>query len=474
MALIHEITGEKCGVFGTYNEGYEAAKVVHLGLGDLQHRGQQGAGMATSDGKEIHSEKREGLVYQGFKTEADIKNLKGYIGIGHVRYPTSGGADFNHLQPVVVNLKNGDKLAVAHNGNFPSVTKPQKFLEKIKEYIPGSNDSEMATHIMAHFLNQGASLEDSIRETYPYMTGVFSMLAMTKDKLAAFRDAKGIRPLSAARLNGGWVFSSETCAFDRMFAQNDFDIEPGQMMVASKNGLDKHQIVPGDLKLDLFEFIYFARPDSRLLGESVYQARKKMGQILAQENPAKVDLVVPVLNSGGPAANGFARELKTPLEAVLVKNPYVGRTFIEPEQHLREKGVDLKHSVVKEAVAGLRICVVDDSIVRSTTIQRIVRMFKRAGAKEVHVRVTAPPLLYPNFYGMDTATQKELIAANLTHDQITEKIGADSLAFLSLEGTARATNHPLTKFNTSNFTGNYDVDIGERESEIRRLVYAYS
>lgn len=452
---------EKCAVFGVYN-AHEASREVYFGLYSLQHRGQESSGIASSDGNKIHVHKSNGLVAQVFE-EKDFDHLKGTSAIGHNRYSTSGGTLHQHNQPV---HKSGDPLALAHNGNLPSTKALESFLTKNNISLDHLNDSEMIYEAIKVEMGKGKSLVDAITETYHLFTGAFALLVMTKDELVALQDPYGIRPLSIGKLNGGYAFSSETCALDTVNAKFIRDVEPGEMVVASRDGLKTYNLVKGQRKLDIFEFVYFARPDSKLLGKRIYEVRQNFGKILAQENLIKADVVIPVPESAIPAAIGYSMESGIQYQQGLIKNRYIGRTFIMPDQRLRDRSVQMKLIPVPEVIAGKKVIVIDDSIVRGTTTGKIIKMLRQAGAKEVHVMISSPPVKYPDFYGINTPLQKDLIAATKSVEEIKEFIGADSLTYLSYDGLIRATELPETMFNTSMFNGKYPIDIKERAEGI--------
>lgn len=452
---------EKCAVFGVYN-AHEASRETYFGLYALQHRGQESSGIASSDGHKIHVHKSNGLVAQVYE-EKDFEHLKGEIAIGHNRYSTSGGTLHQHNQPV---HKSGDPIALAHNGNLPSTKALEEFLIKNGVSLDHLNDSEMMYEAIKFEMGRGKSLADAITDTYHLFTGAFALLVMTKDELVALQDPYGIRPLSIGKLNGGYAFSSETCALDTVNAKFIRDVEPGEMVVANKDGLKTFNLVKGKRKLDIFEFIYFARPDSKLLGKRLYEVRQNFGKTLAREYPIKADVVIPVPESAIPAAIGYSMESGIQYQQGLIKNRYIGRTFIMPDQRLRDKSVQMKLIPVPEVLDGKRVIVVDDSIVRGTTTGKIVKMLRQSGAKEVHVIISSPPVKYPDFYGINTPFQKDLIGANMSVEDISKYIGADSLNYISFDGMIRATGLPEEMFNTSMFNGKYPIDIKERAKDI--------
>lgn len=453
--------GEKCGIFGIFGNTLDAARLTYFGLYALQHRGQESSGIVVSDGKALHSHKGTGLVAHVY-SEEDLKKLTGHLAIGHNRYSTSGGASSHHNQPVL-----HDKLfALAHNGNLPSTTKLEVFLAKKGIHTYGLNDSELMYEAIRYYLHKGFSLADAVEKSFPLFTGVFSLLLMDKDNLIALRDKCGIRPLAMAKLNGGYVFASETSAFDLMTAEYIRDVAPGEMIVVNNAGYEIRQIVKGTQKLDIFEFIYFSRPDSILLGKRVNSVRKNLGKILAKESPVKADVVIPVPDSAIPAALGYAKQSRIPFDHGLIKNRYIHRTFIKPEQHLREMSVQVKLNPIREVIEGKRVIVVDDSLVRGTTMKKIIKLIRGAGAREVHVRISCPPHKYPDFYGIDIPRQEDLIAARMSVEDVCKSIHADSLAYLSYKGMVKATGLPESVFSTSVFSGIYPIDICERRQDI--------
>lgn len=459
--------GEKCAVFGIYGrKGLQAARLTYFGLYTQQHRGQESSGISASSGHNIRTHKALGLVTQVY-TEENLKQLKGHIAIGHNRYSTSGGSHDSHSQPVTSRRGPNDVLVLAHNGNLPVDDNLSKFLKEKGFYTDGLNDSELIHQIIRYYLVKTGSLEEAIKSTFPMLKGAFCLLVMTKDKIAAVRDSYGIRPLSLGKLGGGYVFSSETCAIDTVDGRVIRDIKPGEMVVVGPSGLKSYQLAKPIPKLDVFEFVYFARPDSKLLGKSVYEVRRNMGVQLARENPIKADVVIPIPDSSIPAAIGYAATLKIPLEFALTKNRYIGRTFIMPDQHLRERGVEMKHNPIREIIKGKNVVVIDDSIVRGTTAKKLVLILKKNGAKKVHIVSSSPPVRFPDFYGINTRSQKELIGANLSIPKIKKFIGADSLYYLSYKGLLKAIGVPEDQLCTACFTGEYPIDIGKKKKLIK-------
>lgn len=455
---------EKCAVFGIFGEGLDVSRLSFFGLFALQHRGQEGSGIAVGDGTSIVCHKNVGLVTQVYTEEA-IQGMKGFCAIGHNRYSTSRGTGLLHAQPVTI----GDSFTLAHNGNLPSTTALEEFLKKHDVGIEGKNDSELMAEAIAYYIHSGHSIKESIKYAFPLFTGAFSLVVMTKDALVAVRDGWGIRPLVMGKLNGGFVFASETCAFHAIGAEFLREVVPGEMVIVTKAGVESVQIVPPSHKLDIFEFVYFARPDSVMLGKSVYQVRRNFGMRLAEEYRPDADLVVPVPETAIPMAIGYANQSGIPLELGLIKNRYIHRTFIQPDQHSRDLGVKLKLVPLPEVIRGKRIILIDDSIVRGTTSRPIVKSLFDAGAAEVHFLVSSPPVQFPDFYGIDTPAQKDLIAADNTLEEIREFLGATSLYYLSLSGLIAATGLSRESFNTSCFTGEYPIDLRERASEVRHI-----
>lgn len=458
---------EKCAVFGIFGKGIDAARLTYFGLYALQHRGQESSGIAASDGKLINIHKAMGLVAQVYN-EHDFEKLNGNLAIGHNRYATFGGSTDDHIQPSSDHEK---KVVLAHNGNLPSVEKLRKFLVSKDISVKNLNDSEMMLKAISYYLSQGMSLEKAMTLSFPLFTGAFSLLVMTKNKIAAMRDQYGIRPLSIGKLNGtGFVFSSETCALDTVNATFLRDVKPGELVILDGKGLHSRQLAKPNLKLDIFEFVYFTRPDSLLLGKRVSEIRKNLGRILAKEAKIKADVVIPVPDSAVPAALGYAEISKIPFDFGLVKNRYIGRTFIMPDQRLRDRGVQMKLNPIEESIKGKRVIVIDDSIVRGTTAKKLVKLLRDAGAKEVHLMSSCPPVRFPDFYGINTPTQDELIAATMPIEKVEKFIGADSLHYLSYKGMIEATGLPEDTFCTSCFTGIYPIDIGENEKRINRHI----
>ncbi len=455
--------GEKCAVFGIYGKGLDVSRLAFFGLYALQHRGQENSGIASTDGEEVYCHKGVGLVSQVFN-EGIIKSLPGHIAIGHNRYSTSSGAGAEYAHPIETSDKS---ISLVHNGNLPSTTLLTSFLKARGIELKDASDSMIITEALHSVTKEGKSIESAIEQIFPLMTGSFSLLIMTKDKLVALRDQYGIRPLSIAKLNGGFVFASETCAFHPIGANFIRDVNPGEMVVVDESGLKIKQIVKGIQKLDIFEFVYFSRPDSTLLGKSVYDVRKKFGKRLAEEYLIDADVVIPIPETSIPVAIGYANASGIPFEMGIIKSRYIHRTFIEPEQHIRDQGVKLKLAPLKEMIENKRVIVVDDSIVRGTTSRQIVKMLFETGAKEVHFVISSPPVRYPDFYGIDLPKQDALLASKMTVEEMNHYLGSTSLNFLSYEGMIEATGLSECLFCTSCFNGKYPIDLKERSGEVK-------
>jgi amidophosphoribosyltransferase len=426
---------EECGVFGIYGHT-DAARLTYLGLYALQHRGQESCGIVTSDGGQLIFDRAMGHVRDSFDQQK-LDRLNGQSAIGHVRYSTAGEVSIRECQPFAVTCQHG-QIAVCHNGNLPFAREERKKLEIEGAIFSSTSDTEVVLHQVARSraANVGEAIPEVLRET----EGAFSMLFLTPNELIAIRDPRGFRPLALGRLDDSWVIASETCAFDLIDAKYVRDVEPGEMIIINEEGLrSSHPLREEQHSMCIFEHVYFSRPDSLIFGQSVNRSRHKMGKRLAIEQPADADLVVPVPDSGVPAAIGYSAESGLPFRFGLVRNHYVGRTFIEPRQNIRSFGVRIKLNPVRHLIAGKRIVLIDDSIVRGTTSKKIVRMVREAGAKEIHVRISCPPTISPCYYGVDTPNKSELIAANYSIEGIRDFIEADSLGYLSLEGMLNAT-----------------------------------
>jgi amidophosphoribosyltransferase len=456
---------EKCALFGAYGANTEAARTTLYGLWALQHRGQESSGIVSFYQGQLHRHVGPGLVATVYREE-DMQQLPGSIAIGHNRYSTSGASDDAHSQPVVTHSR---QFALAHNGNLPQTQDLENFLSLKQVDHSKLNDSEMMAEAVGCYLNDGLELEDAIKSAWPLFTGAFCVLVVAEGKLIALRDRCGIRPLSIGSLGEGYVVASETCAFDTVGAQFLRDVRPGEMITIDSNGLSSQQIEQPEPKLDIFELVYFARPDSVINGISVNRVRENLGVELANEYMPKADIVVPVPDSAIPAALGYSRASGVPFEMALIKNRYIHRTFIRPSQELRERDSQMKLNPMPEVVGGKSVILIDDSIVRGTSTRNIVRRIKDAGAKEVHVLISSPPIRYPDFYGINISDQAELIAAHLSVDEIRDQLGAASLGYLSYNGMIRATGRPAEEFCTSCFNGVYPISIGTRTKNIAAL-----
>jgi amidophosphoribosyltransferase len=426
---------EECGVFGIYGHP-EASRLTYLGLYALQHRGQESCGIVVSNNEHLVLERDMGYVSEAFD-QARLDRMPGTKAIGHVRYSTAGDVSLSECQPFLVTCQHG-QIAVCHNGNLPFAREERKKLEREGAIFSSTSDTEVVLHGVAR--SRAASVAEAIPEVLRHTEGAFSMLFLTPKELIAIRDPRGFRPLALGRLEDAWVIASETCAFDLIDAKYVRDIEPGEMVVINEDGLRSSRPLSAQQhSMCIFEHVYFSRPDSLIFGQSVNRSRHKMGKRLAIEQPADADLVVPVPDSGVPAAIGYSSESGLPFRFGLVRNHYIGRTFIEPKQSIRSFGVRIKLNPVRHLIENKRIVLIDDSIVRGTTSKKIVRMVREAGAKEIHVRISCPPTISPCYYGVDTPDKSELIAANLSIEEIRDFIGADSLGYLSLEGMLEAT-----------------------------------
>ncbi len=459
--MLAEIKGlnEECGIFGIWGHT-DAAQISYYGLHSLQHRGQEGAGIVVTNGDELEGAKGLGLITEVF-SKGQLNDLHGKAAIGHVRYATAGGGGYENVQPLLFQSHTGS-IALAHNGNLVNASRLRKDLEMQGSIFQTTSDTEVLAHLIKR--NGSAPLKDSIKASLNMIKGAFAYLVLTKDAMYVALDPNGFRPLALAKLGDAYVVASETCAFDVVGAKYIRDINPGELLIISDNGVETDQFTSSvNHTICSMEYIYFSRPDSNIDNINVHAARKNMGRVLAKEAPVEADVVIGVPDSSISAAVGYAEESGIPYELGLIKNRYVGRTFIQPSQELREQGVKMKLSPVRSIVEGKRVVMVDDSIVRGTTSRRIVQMLRDAGASEVHVRIGAPPLKNPCYYGIDTSTREELIAATNTIEEICEEIGADSLEFISLEGLLNAIgrNHegPNRGQCTACFTGKYPTVI---------------
>ncbi len=449
---------EKCGIFGVFAPGEDVARLTFFGLHALQHRGQESAGIATTDGRKLNIFAEMGLVAQVFD-EDTLAGLPGHAAIGHTRYSTTGSSMQCNAQPFLIRGALGE-LAIAHNGNVVNAEVIRADLESRGTRFETTSDTEVLGHLLAEA--PPSHWQDGFATMMRRAVGAYSLVILSKDALYGVRDPLGIRPLCIGRLNGhGWVLASETCALDHLGAEFVREVEPGEVVRVDEHGLTSTFPLgePGQQTLCLFEFIYFARPDSRLDGQLLHPVRMRMGARLAAEHPVEADLVIGVPDSATAAAIGYAAASGIPYAEGLVKNRYVGRTFIQPDQRIRERGVQMKFNPLREVLKGKRIVVVDDSIVRGTTTPHVVKLLRDAGATEVHMRITSPPITHPCFYGVDMATRGELIAANKNEDEIRKHIGADSLGYLSLKGTILATGVGQGRHCTACFSGVYPSEV---------------
>ncbi len=464
-SLFDDHLHEECGVFGVFeHEG--AAALTALGLHALQHRGQEAAGIVTFDGEHFHSHRALGLIGDNFNSEEIINNLRGSMAVGHNRYSTSGETVLRNVQPLFADFQFGG-LAIAHNGNLTNAYRIRRELVKRGCIFQSTSDTEIIIHLIATSL--GHHVVDRVTDALRQVEGAYSLVAVTQKKLIGVRDPNGVRPLVIGRLDGSYILASESCALDIIGATFERDVEPGEMVVIDKDGFHSLKPFPqAPNRFCIFEYIYFARPDSMMDNKNVYEIRKRIGVELAREKPVEADYVVPVPDSGVPAAIGYGQESGIPFELGIIRNHYVGRTFIEPSDNIRHLGVKLKHNANISFLEGKRVVLIDDSVVRGTTSVKIVEMVRGAGAKEVHMRISSPPVTHSCFYGIDTPSQEELLAS--THDlgAMAKHINVDSLAFISNDGLyravcdeARKTDEP--QYCDACFTGEYPVRLTDQE-----------
>jgi len=446
---------ECCGVFGVYAPGEDVARLTFFGLFALQHRGQESGGIATTDGKKLQVYARMGLVSQVFN-EGALSQLSGDIAIGHNRYSTMGSSRSTNVQPIVVG-KAPDDIAIAHNGNVINAEHLHEELSAQGYTFRTSTDTEVIANLILS--SPEKDWVDRIRYAMHRLQGAYSLVVLTNSQLFGVRDPLGVRPLCLGTIDGGWVIASESCALDHIGASFIREVEPGEIVSVTENGVDSYREELGRRALCIFEYIYFARPDSVINGRLLYSARMAMGEGLAEEHPVAADLVMGVPDSATAAGIGYSHRSNIPVGEGLLKNRYVGRTFIEPDQRIRDLGVKLKFNPLPQMLAGKRLVVVDDSIVRGTTTPQVVKLLKRAGAKEVHMRICAPPIRYPCFFGVDMATRGELIASHKSVSEIKDFIGADSLGYLSIDGLIKAVALPRDVFCTACFTGDYPIPV---------------
>ena len=463
-----DLLREECGVFGVFGQP-EAAALTALGLHALQHRGQEAAGIVSYNKGRFHAERRIGRVGDHFTRKSTIDRLEGPAAIGHVRYSTTGGSVLRNVQPLYADISTGG-FAVCHNGNLTNGRTLRDELIAEGSIFQSTSDSEVILHLLSK--SRKLRLVDRFIDAIRRLEGAYSLVALTNKKMIGVRDPLGIRPLVLGMLNDSYILASETCALDIIGAKFVREIENGEVVVITKDGIESlHPFPKQQARPCIFEYIYFHRPDSVLGGRSVYQVRKDMGMELARETPIEADVVVPVPDSGVPAALGFAAESGIPFELGIIRNHYVGRTFIEPTQQIRALGVKLKHNANRHVIEGKRVVLVDDSIVRGTTSVKIVQMMFEAGATEVHMRIASPPITHPDFYGIDTPSQKALLAATMNLEEMTEKLGVKSLAFISIDGVYRSVgydqrNNEKPQFTDHCFTGDYPTsltDLGQSE-----------
>jgi len=455
---------EECGVFGVVAPGREVSRLAFYALHALQHRGQESAGIAVSDSGQVTVQRDLGLV-SGVFDEPSLRGLSGGAAIGHVRYSTTGANKWDNAQPVT-HTRFGGLVALGHNGNLTNTGELRAEMEFAGADLRASTDSEI---IAAMIASEEGSLLTAVCKVMPRFIGAYSAVAITGSELVAFRDPHGVRPLVLGRLDDdGWCVASETCALDQIGARFERDVRPGEAVRLTSQGVESRQAIASEGgKMCVFEHIYFARPDSQMEGRTVWQARHEMGVELARESPAEADMVVGLPDSGTPAAIGYARESGIPYAEAVVRNRYVGRSFIQPDQTMRQQGIRLKFNPLPAVIRGKRLVVVDDSIVRGNTTEKIVAMLFDAGAAEVHMRISSPPILWPCFYGIDMADRSELVAAGRTVDEIAALTGADSLAYLSLPGVHRAVGGPAENFCRACFTGEYPIPVPDSSIKLR-------
>jgi amidophosphoribosyltransferase len=444
---------DECGVFGIYGHP-EASKLTYLGLYALQHRGQESAGIAAADGARVRVVKQMGYVNEIFD-EATLATLPGTTAIGHTRYSTAGESKLSNAQPILIDCVHG-QVGICHNGNIVNANEIRERLVRAGSIFQTNSDTEVVLHLYAR--SQAGSIEDAIVESITQLTGAFSFAMITRDSLVAVRDPHGFRPLALGRLGDSWAVTSETCALDLIGFSYVRDVEPGEVLIIGAHGLRSVKpFPPAPLSHCIFEHVYFARPDSDVFGQSVNEVRTNLGRELARETGVPADVVVPIPDSGVCAAIGYSEEAHVPMRFGLIRNHYVGRTFIEPAQSIRHFGVKVKLNTVRSIIEGRRVVLVDDSLVRGTTSRKIVKMVRAAGAREVHLRISCPPTVSPCFYGVDTPRRRELIAATHTQEEIRKYVGADSLGYLSLGGLLSSVKGKSASYCTSCYTGDYPI-----------------
>jgi amidophosphoribosyltransferase len=459
--------GEHCGLFGVYGHP-EAANVTYLGLYALQHRGQESAGIVSSDSHALHSHRNIGLVSEIFTRDV-LRSLPGRSAIGHVRYSTAGTSDLKNAQPFTVHYARGG-LAIAHNGNLTNAYVLRDQLEAHGSIFQSTMDTEIIVHLIA--LSNEQDLTGRVVRALKQVEGAYCLLFLSEDEMIAARDPRGFRPLVLGRQKNAYFVASETCAFDLIGAEFEREIEPGEMVLINEGGLTSlYPFAPVKPSHCVFEFIYFARPDSFIFGRNVYGVRRELGVHLVREHPAEADIVIPTPDSGFSAAIGYGHEANIPIELGLIRNHYVGRTFIEPKQAIRHFGVKIKLNPVKEIIRGKGVVVIDDSIVRATTSRKIMKMIRRAGAEGIHVRISSPPITHPCFFGIDTPMKSELIASSHTVEEINRYISSDTLGYLSLEGLKRCVGDDNSNFCYACFTGGYPIKFPSRMEESRLRLF---
>lgn len=451
---------EKCAVIGVTNtRDFDVARLAYLGLWSLQHRGQDSSGIASFDGIKLHIHKKRGLVSQVYNEES-LAGLRGKAAIGHNRYSTSGGKDDTYNQPYVSEPLN---FAFAHNGNLPFVDKLKYYLGQHDIAHDTSNDTGLMALALGHALRKQRSLPHAVKQCWELFTGAFSCVGLYNETVFAFRDEHGIRPLAIGKTSHGYVVASETVALDIIGADFVRDVKPGELVCFNGEDIESHTMAKGQEKIDAFEFVYLARPDSRIAGRSVYTTRYQAGKLLAKTTPVKADIVIGTPDSGLSAAAGYAHQSGIQFEYGLLKNRYIGRTFIEPEK-IRKNSVELKFNVIVESVAGKNVILVDDSLVRGNTLTYVIRLLRSYGAKKIHIRIASPPVKFPDFYGIDTPKNNDLIASQYSVEEIQKLIGADSLAFLDMDSFVASIGLPKSRLNLSSFNGVYPIPIPVQQS----------
>jgi len=454
--MLENLFHEECGVFGIFG-AKEAAELTYLGLYALQHRGQEGAGIVSSDGQNIYEHRGSGEVNEVFASEETLGKLKGHIAIGHNRYSTTGASSSVNIQPILITYKRG-KLALAHNGNLTNSFSLRTWMEKNGSIFQTSSDSEIILHLVAR--SKKSTVIQMVQDALSKVKGAYSVIFNSGDSLIAARDPRGFRPLALGRLKRAWVVASETCAFDIIGAKYERDIKPGELVVINKKGIKSYfPFKPVRHSFCIFEFIYFARPDSVIFNENVDKIRRRLGMQLAKEKPAEADIVISVPDSSNTATLGYCEQSGIKYEVGLIRNHYIGRTFIEPEQNIRDLDARIKFNPVRGVLKGQRVVVVDDSIVRGTTSKKLIHMLRKAGAKEVHFRVSSPPIISPCFYGVDMPTREELIASSKSVEEIRKFLDVDTLGYLSLPGMLSMHSLNGRGFCAACFSGRYPTKI---------------